>query len=318
MNEAVIVTGGAGFLGSNLCQTLANAGHRVLAIDNFSTARKQNRSVLEQHPQIEVLEGDVCSDWGDLLQGKDMSALKWVFHLASPASPPLYQAMPIQTMWANSVGLRKALEWAETHGARCVYSSTSEVYGDPEVNPQAESYWGRVNPFGERSCYDESKRFGEALLYSFNQMNHARHGLVRIFNTYGPGMNVSDGRVVINFLTQAMRGHSLTVYGDGKQTRSFCYVDDLVAGLIKYASSDLREPINLGNPVEITMLQLADAVMKLFPESKLSLEFKGLPADDPQCRRPDIRQAQEKLAWEPQVSLQEGLGRMLAWLKENV
>lgn len=318
MGNSVIVSGGAGFLGSNMCLKLASSGFQVIALDNFSTARIENRAVLESNPNIHVIEGDVCDNWSELLASQNMSSLQWVFHLASPASPPLYQSIPLETMWANSVGLRNALEWAQANSARCIFSSTSEVYGDPEVNPQPESYWGNVNSYGVRSCYDEAKRFGEALLYSFNQVNKSKHGLVRIFNTYGPGMHFSDGRVVINFLTQAINGKALTIYGDGKQSRSFCYVDDLVDGILKYAKSDLTEPVNLGNPNEIDMNELARVVQELFPEKKLQIEFQELPGDDPQCRRPDITKARDMLSWEPKVTLNEGLKRMADWIKDNI
>lgn len=314
-NFSVIVTGGGGFLGSHLVQKLLQAEYNVIAIDNFCTGDKQNINFLKQTEGAErltIIEQDCTKPWGSFLG--DIKNLKWIFHMASPASPPLYQKMPLQTMKVNSEGLLEALEYATPRGARVIFASTSEVYGDALVHPQPETYWGNVNSFGPRACYDEAKRFGEALVYSYNQEHATQHGLVRIFNTYGPRMNPDDGRVVINFLKQLIENKPLTIYGNGKQTRSFCYVTDLIEGLYSYAQSSLTEPVNLGNPNEFTMLDLAKIVQNLKPGSS-NLEFFDLPQDDPQQRKPNIQKAMSLLKWSPKVELQEGLGKMYEWLK---
>jgi nucleoside-diphosphate-sugar epimerase len=244
--------------------------------------------------------------------------LKYVFHFASPASPPHYQRLGLETMWVNSVGLSLAMTFADQVGARVIFSSTSEIYGDPEISPQPETYWGNVNTLGPRSCYDESKRFGESLIYTYNLKNKTQHGLVRIFNTYGPRMNPNDGRVIINFLVQAMKGEALTVYGSGQQTRSFCYVDDLIEGIMKYAESPLTEPVNIGNDHEFTILEAAETVKKIFSDKKLKIEFQALPKDDPKQRKPDLSKAKKLLApWSPKVSLAEGLRHVIKWLEQT-
>jgi nucleoside-diphosphate-sugar epimerase len=246
-----------------------------------------------------------------------LKKLSHVFHLASPASPPLYQEMAFETLWVNSLGLKRALDFADTLNARVVFASTSEVYGDPDRSPQAESYWGNVNSFGYRSCYDEAKRFGEALIFTHNWKKKTQHGLVRIFNTYGPRMNPHDGRVIINFLVQASRGEKLTVYGDGLQTRSFCYVTDLVSGLVRYAESRLTTPVNLGNDKEFTILELAKIVKDLYLPKQLEIEHQVLPSDDPKQRQPDLTLARRDLhPWAPQVPLREGLKSMREWLEQ--
>jgi UDP-glucuronate decarboxylase len=319
-NSTVLVTGAYGFLGSHLCKTHLNAGDRVVAVDNLHTGSAFNKTYLQKMggDRICFIEADVCQDWAAWraqLGPTFLSNLKTVYHFASPASPPHYQALALETMWVNSIGLRNALEFADAHGARVVFSSTSEIYGDPEVSPQPEDYRGRVNTVGPRSCYDESKRFGEALVFTHNWKKGTRHGMVRIFNTYGPGMNPADGRVVINFLIQGMKGQDLTIYGSGEQTRSFCFVDDLIAGIMAYAASSETDPINIGNPKEFTVLELAQAVLGLFPTKQLKLRHENLPTDDPQQRCPDITRAKQLLKWEPRIGLEEGLKRMLAWLE---
>jgi nucleoside-diphosphate-sugar epimerase len=315
-NYSVIVTGGGGFLGSHLVEKLLNDGYYVIAIDNFCTGDRKNLEYLKQNPNhqsLKFIENDCTNDWPSMLG--DTKNLKWVFHMASPASPPLYQKMPLETLRVNSTGLKEALMYASPRKARVIFASTSEVYGDAAEHPQPESYWGNVNSFGPRACYDEAKRFGEALLYSWNQVHGTSHGLVRIFNTYGPRMNPYDGRVVINFLKQLIEHKPLTVYGEGKQTRSFCYVSDLVDGILAYAKSTLSEPVNLGNPNEFSILELAKEVQGLDPEQSLPLKFSAIPVDDPKQRQPDITKAKKLLNWSPKVELQDGLKIMHKWLK---
>lgn len=312
----VVVTGAAGFLGSHISESLLGEGSHVIGIDNFCTGQEQNIDLLRQHQNFRFIEGDVCDSevWKTVRKTIALSQeeqVHHVYHFASPASPPLYQRLSLETMMVNSNGLLECLNFATSVGGRVIYASTSEVYGDPEIHPQLESYWGNVNSYGARACYDEAKRFGEALLYSYNLRHQTQHGLVRIFNTYGPRMNPHDGRVVINFLVQALAGGPLTVYGDGKQTRSFCYVDDLVSGIRKYAESGAIHPMNLGNPGEFTILELAKAVQKLFPQTNFEIVHQDFPADDPRQRRPDISRAQKELQWSPKVSLDDGLGKML-------
>lgn len=317
--ETVWVTGAGGFLGSHLAERFLKEGARVVGLDNFCTGMPANLEPLKAYgDRFHFVEADVSRPWSEWLNTvpEDFRRdVRFVLHFASPASPPLYQKMAVETLHVNSVGLENACEFAAKHGGRAIFASTSEVYGDPSVSPQPESYWGNVNSFGERSCYDEAKRYGEALIFSLNRLRGTSHGLVRIFNTYGPRMNPADGRVIINFLVQAKEGRDLTVYGDGKQTRSFCYVDDLVDGIVSYARSGLTEPVNLGNPVEFTMLELAEVVREISGKKELKITFHPMPADDPKRRRPDIAKAQEKLKpWAPRVPLREGLVKMKAWL----
>jgi nucleoside-diphosphate-sugar epimerase len=320
---AVLITGGGGFLGSHLAEYFLEQKIPVICVDNFSTGTRDNRAFLEKKggKLLTFIEADVAKPWawvGDIADDVHRK-ISHVFHFASPASPPLYQQLSIETMWVNSVGLYEAMQFADSANARVIFASTSEVYGDPNISPQPESYWGSVNSFGERSCYDESKRFGEGLIFSHNKRHHTKHGLVRIFNTYGPRMNPQDGRVVINFLVQALKGEALTVYGDGSQTRSFCYVSDLVDGIVRYAESELSEPVNIGNDKEFTILELAKEVQALTAKNTgktLPLQFFDLPKDDPKQRRPDLTKARRLLApWQPQVPLREGLIKMLEWLK---
>lgn len=316
--KTVLVTGCAGFIGSHLCEHFLKSGYAVIGMDNFATGMKSNIEHLKTFSQFSFFQFDVSHPWMEVskhLSTEALNNLQYVFHFASPASPPLYQAMALETLRVNSIGLENALQFATQHKARVIFASTSEVYGDPKVHPQPESYWGYVNSFGERSCYDEAKRFGEALLFSFNKKMQTKHGLVRIFNTYGPRMNPHDGRVVINFVKQALLNEPLTVYGEGKQTRSFCYVDDLVEGIVKYAESDLCEPVNLGNPGEFTILELAELVKKNFGQGQSEIRFLPMPSDDPLQRKPDIQKAKSFLDWQPQISLADGLLKTYDWLK---
>lgn len=312
--KGAIITGGGGFLGSHLAESLLKMGaQKVVVVDNFCTGQKSNFDYLrrlEAGARLETVEADVTADWtwAKSLSSQDISH---VFHFASPASPPHYQRLAKETLWVNSLGLEKAIQVADRLHARVVFASTSEIYGDPEVHPQPESYWGHVNTVGVRSCYDEAKRFGEALIYTHNLKNKTQHGFVRIFNTYGPRMNPEDGRVIINFLIQARAGKKLTVYGNGQQTRSFCYVDDLVRGILAYAATEgLTEPVNIGNDKEFTILQLAEVVQSIFTH-KIEIVNEPLPQDDPRQRRPSLEKARRLLQWEPKVSLKQGLELML-------
>lgn len=324
--EGTLITGAGGFLGSHLAERELKAGRRVVAIDNFSTGSRSNRIYLESLPEAEgrlfFLEADVCQPWEPwLTQVPDfvLTKVSRVLHFASPASPPLYQEKALETLWVNSIGTQRALEFADSVGARVVFASTSEIYGDPSVSPQPESYWGNVNTVGVRSCYDEAKRFGETLIYTHNWKKNTRHGFVRIFNTYGPRMNPADGRVVINLLAQAIQGQPLTIYGAGKQTRSFCYVDDLCTAIESYSTSELTEPVNIGNDQEFSILQLAQIIQKMFSDRKLEISFKPMPTDDPQQRRPDLTKAKTLLApWTPLVGLEDGLNKMRIWLESEL
>jgi nucleoside-diphosphate-sugar epimerase len=309
---SVIVTGAAGFLGSHLSEKYLKEGYTVYGLDNFCTGLRSNAERLKSgYPNFQFFEKDVSKEWTGLPEIKN---LKYIFHFASPASPPHYQRLALETLWVNTLGLENAIQTADKHKARVIFASSSEVYGDPEFSPQPESYWGHVNSFGERSCYDEAKRFGEALIFSHNKKSGTKHGLVRIFNTYGPRMNPNDGRVVINFILQALKNENLTVYGDGKQTRSFCYVDDLVAGISKYTASDISFPVNIGNDREFTMLELADVVLKVIP-GKSKLSFQDLPSDDTKKRRPDLTSAKKHFSgWQPLIPLVEGVKLMAEWL----
>ena len=305
-----MVLGGSGFLGSHLCDQLLARGDEVVCVDDFSTGRRTNVAHLEGRPDFELVEADISRDIP--VEGE----ITAVCNLASPASPPDYLALPLETLAVGSEGTRRGLELAERHGARFLLASTSEVYGDPEVHPQAESYWGRVNPIGPRSVYDEAKRFAEALTMAHHRTRGADVAIVRIFNTYGPRLRPDDGRVVSNFLLQGLRGEPLTVYGDGSQTRSLCYVEDEVRGLLALLDSDLTGPVNIGNPDEYTVLQLARTVIELL-RSPSTVEHRPLPTDDPTRRRPDITVARTELGWEPTTSLEVGLARTAAYLAED-
>ena len=320
----ILITGGCGFLGSHLAEYFLKSGHSVIAVDNFCTGSAANlkflRGLSTAENSFHFVEADVCSPWAawiKALPSEVVKNTKMVFHMASPASPPHYQALGLETLWANSLGLKNALEFADSVGARLVFASTSEIYGDPLVNPQPESYRGNVNTVGPRACYDEAKRFGEALMYTHNRKWNTTHGIVRIFNTYGPRMNPQDGRVVINFLVQAHEGSALTIYGSGQQTRSFCYVDDLRDALVEFGKATGEfGPVNIGNPNEFTVRQLAEAVVRLFPNKNLPLEFRELPVDDPTQRRTDISRALSLLNWSPKIQLEEGLRRTYEWLAD--
>ncbi len=319
--KVALVTGGGGFLGTHLVGKLVAEGFKVVVVDNFCTSDLKNKEFLNSFgSEVFVVEADVIQEWS-WTQGLPvgwLEALEYVYHFASPASPVLYQKLNIETMWVNTLGLERALQCANRYKAKVIFASTSEIYGDSKTSPQTENDWGNVNSFGARSCYNEAKRFGEALIYSYNQRFNTRHGFVRIFNTYGPRMSPEDGRVIINFLHQALQGKSLSVFGKGHQSRSFCYVDDLIEGIYQYSCADLAEPVNLGNPEEYTILQLAEKIQKLYFDKKLKIEFHELPADDPHQRKPDIQKALAMLPnWKPRVHLAEGLQKMSLWLEER-
>ncbi|MEU5538196.1 UDP-glucuronic acid decarboxylase family protein [Streptomyces sp. NPDC020362] len=302
----VAVTGGGGFLGSHLCEALLRRGDEVVCLDDFSTGDPANIAAFLGNPAFELVRGDVS-------RSADVrGAVDAVAHLASPASPPDYLGRPLETLAVGSRGTENALRLATRHDARFVLASTSEVYGDPQVHPQDETYWGHVNPIGPRSVYDEAKRFAEALTQAHRTHSGTNTGIVRIFNTYGPRMRPHDGRVVSSFVVQALAGEPLTVYGDGQQTRSFCYVDDLVREIIAMLDRDEPGPVNLGNPVELTVLQLAGLVLGL-TGSRAEVEFHPLPADDPTRRRPVIARARERLGWVPEVDIEDGLHRTVRW-----
>ncbi|MFD2093372.1 UDP-glucuronic acid decarboxylase family protein [Blastococcus deserti] len=305
----VVVLGGAGFLGSHLCGTLLAAGDEVVCIDNLSTGRRTNTTPFLGRPGFEFVHADIAA--GPLCV---RGAVDAVANLASPASPPDYHRMPLETLAAGSRGTEHALQLAAQHGARFLLASTSEVYGDPDVHPQPEDYWGNVNSVGPRSVYDEAKRYAEAVTMAYRRQFGDDVGIVRIFNTYGPGMRPEDGRVVTSFITQALNGDPLTIYGDGSQTRSFCYVDDLVRGLVAMLTSTETGPLNLGNPVEWTVLELARIVLEV-TGSTSPLEFHPLPQDDPTRRRPDIGRARRLLGWQPEISAHEGLRRTVEWFR---
>jgi UDP-glucuronate decarboxylase len=303
--ERILVTGGAGFLGSHLCDYLLNRGADVICLDNFFSGRKDNISHLFSHPFFEVIRHDVIHPL--------FIEVDKIYHLACPASPIYYQYNPIKTVKTNVMGTINMLGLAKRIKARMLLASSSEVYGNPHVHPQTEAYWGNVNPIGFRSCYDEGKRVAETLMMDYHRQNNVEVRIVRIFNTYGPLMAIDDGRVVSNFIVQALKGEPLTVYGDGSQTRSFCYVADLIDGLVRIMDSeDLMGPINLGNPEEIAIAELAKKVIEITGASS-SIAFKPLPSDDPVRRSPDISLAREKLGWEPKIGLDEGLAKTVAY-----
>lgn len=303
-----LISGAAGFIGSHLCDHLLAAGHDVVALDNFITGSPTNIGHLAEHPRFHFQACDVTVpiQIGGRFDG--------VWHLASLASPKHYLERPVETLEAGSSGTRNMLELARRDGARFLLTSTSECYGDPLEHPQSESYWGNVNPVGLRSCYDESKRYAEALTMAYHRTHGVRTNIARIFNTYGPRMALDDGRVVPTFLDQALQGRPLTVFGDGSQTRSFCYVSDMVEGLALLAASEERYPVNLGNPLELTILEFADRIQRVVG-SKLEIEREPLPSDDPRKRRPDISKAKRILGWEPKVPLEEGLRETVAYFK---
>ncbi|MEY9325107.1 UDP-glucuronic acid decarboxylase family protein [Sinorhizobium fredii] len=302
--KRILVTGGAGFLGSHLCGLLLEAGHQVICADNFSTGLRQNVEPLKRVDNFRLIAHDI-------VEPIDL-AIDEIYNLACPASPPHYQADPIHTTKTCVLGSLNMLELAARHGARILQASTSEIYGDPQVHPQVESYWGNVNPFGPRSCYDEGKRCAETLFFDFHRTRQVEIKVVRIFNTYGPRMRPDDGRVVSNFIVQALKGEDITIYGDGSQTRSFCFVDDLIDGFVRVMASpaSLTGPINLGNPGEFTIGELAEQVVGL-SGSRSRIVYRPLPVDDPRQRRPDISLAERELGWRPRIDLAAGLAQTI-------
>lgn len=314
----VLITGAAGFLGSHLSDRLIAEGHEVVGMDNFITGNRENLAHLAGEPRFTFIRHDVSNYI--FVPGK----LDAVMHFASPASPnkdsPLgYVNLPIQTMKAGALGTHNTLGVARVHEARYLLASTSEIYGDPKVHPQVESYWGHVNPIGERSVYDEAKRFAEALTMAYHRFHGINTSIVRIFNTYGPRMDINDGRVVPNFLKQALKGEALTVYGDGSQTRSFCFVSDLVDGIYRLLTSEEHEPVNIGNPVETTILDFAEIINRITENTAGTVYREHRRTEgDPQRRRPDISRAQEKLDWEPEISLEDGIRRTIPYFKSQL
>lgn len=305
-----LVAGAAGFLGSNLSMELLRRGHKVLGVDNFCTSSPKNLAHLFNEERFEFLERSVSS----LDPWPGFDRLDFIFHFASPASPPKYQELALETIKVNTVGTENLMKLALEHGSRFLFASTSEVYGDPQTSPQSETYWGNVNPIGPRSVYDEAKRLGETLVAHFSRELNLNGSIIRIFNTYGPGMDAFDGRVVSSFIRQGLDSEPFSVYGTGTQTRSFCYVDDLISGIIKMAESNERGPINLGNPNEIDLITLGHKVAESLGIDA-EFEFHELPEDDPKQRRPDISMALEKLGWEPTIPLSEGIAKTADWLK---
>lgn len=303
-----LVSGAAGFVPSHLCDLILSQGHRVVGLDNFLTGNARNIAHLEGNANFEFFEADICEPL------PEVGTVDCVINAASPASPKDYMDYPIETLDVGSIGSRNLLELARANGARYLVTSTSECYGDPLEHPQVETYWGNVNPVGPRSCYDESKRFAEAITMAYHRKYGLRTNIARIFNTYGPRMKLNDGRVVPQFLDQALQGKPITVYGDGTQTRSFCYVSDLARGLLLLSQSDERMPVNLGNPVERTMVEFAKVIQKL-TGTKSAIVFQPLPQDDPKRRRPDISKAKRVLDWEPVVDLEEGLKPTIAYFE---
>ena len=309
--EKVLVTGGAGFLGSHLCDRLIKDGKDVLCVDNFFTGDKQNIAHLLSHPYFELMRHDVSFPL--------YVEINKIYNLACPASPVHYQHDPVQTTKTSVHGAINMLGLAKRTGATILQASTSEVYGDPEVHPQTEDYWGRVNPIGPRSCYDEGKRCAETLFFDYHRQHQLAIKVVRIFNTFGPRMHPNDGRVVSNFIVQALRNEDITIYGSGEQTRSFCYVDDLIEAMLRMMASpkEFVGPVNIGNPNEVTMLELAERILSL-TGSKAKLAYKPLPADDPRQRQPDITLAKKNLDWQPTVSLEDGLKETIAYFRRTL
>jgi len=308
--KRILITGGSGFIGSHLSERLLNEGNIVICLDNFFSGSKENIVHLMNNPYFEVVRHDVTIPY--------FVEIDEIYNLACPASPVHYQSNPIKTIKTSVMGAINMLGLAKRINARILQASTSEVYGDPDVHPQDESYWGHVNPIGIRSCYDEGKRCAESLFVNYQHQNNIDIKIIRIFNTYGPRMLPNDGRVVSNFIVQALRNENITVYGDGSQTRSFQYIDDLLEGMIRMMNSnDFSGPVNIGNPHEFTILQLAEMVIKM-TKSKSKITFKPLPQDDPTQRQPNISLAKEKLGWEPKVSLEEGLEKTIAYFKQKI
>jgi dTDP-glucose 4,6-dehydratase len=306
----ILVTGAAGFLGSHLTDRLLGEGHTVIGVDNLCTGSRENIAHLNNEPRFRFEEHDTCQPF-------DLGPVDYIFNLASPASPPEYLRLGIETLRVGSVGVENALKIAEKYKTEFLHASTSECYGDPLEHPQRESYWGNVNPVGQRSVYDESKRFAEAMVMAYHRSRGVNTHMVRIFNTYGPRLQPSDGRVISNFMMQALRGEPLTIYGDGSQTRSFCYVDDLIEGILRLSRSEEHYPVNIGNPGEFTILECAQAVLEV-TGSKSELRFEDLPEDDPTRRCPDITKARTLLGWEPRITLKQGLQKSLEFFRSKV
>jgi len=308
MRKKILVTGGAGFLGSHLCERLLNEGNEVICVDNFFTGQKQNVIHLRENPFFEMVRHDITMPF--------YIEADQIYNLACPASPIHYQYNAIKTIKTSVMGAINMLGLAKRINARILQASTSEVYGDPEIHPQTESYWGHVNPIGIRACYDEGKRCAESLFVNYHRQNNVRIKIMRIFNTYGPRMHPNDGRVVSNFIVQALKGRNITIYGDGMQTRSFCYMDDLLEGMIRLMNSreDFIGPINMGNPNEFTIKELAELVIEL-TGAKSEIVFEPLPSDDPMQRQPDISLAKKELGWEPKIQLREGLEKTIQYFK---
>ena len=305
----VLVTGAAGFLGSHLVDRLLAEGHTVIGVDNLSTGTLENLAHLPGNPSFTFQERDIC-------QSFDVGRVDYVFNMASPASPPEYMRLAIETLRVGSAGTENMLQIAARYGAGFLHASTSECYGDPKVHPQTEDYWGNVNPVGPRSGYDEAKRYAEALVMAYHRSRGVNTHLVRIFNTYGPRLHPSDGRVISNLMMQALLGEPLTIYGDGKQTRSFCYVDDLIEGILLLSQSEEHMPVNIGNPDEYTILECAQAILEV-TESRSELQFELLPQDDPTRRCPNIARAEKLLGWKPKVSLRDGLTKSLEFFRSK-
>jgi dTDP-glucose 4,6-dehydratase len=305
----VLVTGAAGFLGSHLTDRLLSEGHSVVGVDNFCTGNRENIAHLSREARFGFEERDICEPF-------DVGPVDYVFNFASPASPPEYLRLAIETLRVGSIGVENTLEIASRYQAGYLHASTSECYGDPLEHPQTESYWGHVNPVGPRSVYDEAKRFAEAMVMAYHRSLGVNTHMVRIFNTYGPRLHPSDGRVISNFIMQALRGEPLTIYGDGSQTRSFCYVDDLIEGILRLSRSEEHTPVNIGNPGEFTILECAQAVLEV-TGSKSELRFEDLPEDDPTRRCPDIAKARALLGWEPKIELREGLQKSLEFFRSK-
>lgn len=310
MNKRALVTGAAGFLGSHLTDRLLGEGFTVLGVDNLCTGDRTNLAHLTREPRFSFEERDICQPF-------DPGPVNYVFNFASPASPPEYLRLAIETLRVGSAGTENTLEIASKYRAGFLHASTSECYGDPSVHPQTEDYWGNVNPVGPRSVYDESKRYAEALTMALHRHRDVNTHLVRIFNTYGPRLHPDDGRVISNFMMQALRGDPITIYGDGRQTRSFCYVSDLIEGIFRLSQSDEHMPVNIGNPNEFTILECAQAILDL-TGAKSGLVFEPLPQDDPTQRQPDITRARTLLGWEPEIELRDGLARSLAFFQSKL
>jgi dTDP-glucose 4,6-dehydratase len=309
--KTIVVTGAAGFLGSHLCDALLAEGNRVIGVDNFSTGSRANLQHLDGDPRFLLLEHDICLPFTG---SADPGKVDFVFNFASPASPVDYHRLGVETLLVGSAGTVNTLDLAKKHDAGYLHASTSECYGDPQVHPQVETYWGHVNPVGPRSVYDEAKRFSEAAVTAYHRYFGVDTHLVRIFNTYGPRLQANDGRVISNLMMQALRNQPLTIYGDGGQTRSFCFVSDLIAGILLLSKSNEHTPVNIGNPIEFTILECAREILAV-TGAQVPILFKPLPQDDPTRRRPDISKAKSLLGWEPKVQLRQGLERSLDYFK---